>query len=578
MKKYFTLMLSCLFASLKLVAQCPATTAQMDLQINNVRARILNGGDLWWDPLTQANYYTVPITGTNNAIYAGGVWFGGMDAGGQVYTAAQTYRQNGANDFWAGPISKNPGTGALSVTPATCNAYDRFYHISRADVQFFLNTGISTPDIQAWPGNGNVAAGEMLNLAPYFDANNDGIYTASSGDYPYFNFSNTYPTGPGGQQICDDYLFGDDVIWWVFNDIGNVKTGTNSAPIGLEIRAMAYAYSQPGNVLDNTTFYRYQIINRSSTTYFDFHTGMWVDPDLGNAADDYVGCDVGRSLGYAYNGDADDDGGYGLFPPAIGVDLLRGPLADAGDLIDNDGDGSVDEPGEQCLMGTFLYYENSNSIPTGNPSGNVGYYNYLRGIWLDNFPVTYGGDGRGNGPGATSTPTTYMFPDNTNPAFTTPWTMSSGGLPVGDMRFINATGSFTMQPGEVNYCAYGVVYARSNTPSTMPSVIELQNASDIVQAFFDNCFTTTALPDLDLISDLNIGPNPFVQSVSLNASGLSAGEYTLKVYDSGAHLVETIQFNGRSSVINVGKNWSKGVYYLMLEGEKYHGSGKVVKW
>ena len=28
---------------------CPATTAQTDLNLNNVRAHILNGGDLWWD-------------------------------------------------------------------------------------------------------------------------------------------------------------------------------------------------------------------------------------------------------------------------------------------------------------------------------------------------------------------------------------------------------------------------------------------------------------------------------------------------------------------------------------------------
>ena len=34
---------------LKTTATCTVTTAQFDLDINNVRARILNGGDLWWN-------------------------------------------------------------------------------------------------------------------------------------------------------------------------------------------------------------------------------------------------------------------------------------------------------------------------------------------------------------------------------------------------------------------------------------------------------------------------------------------------------------------------------------------------
>ncbi|MEO5570516.1 MAG: hypothetical protein ABIT08_13635, partial [Bacteroidia bacterium] len=31
------------------LAGCSATTAQKDLDINNVRARVLVGGDMWWD-------------------------------------------------------------------------------------------------------------------------------------------------------------------------------------------------------------------------------------------------------------------------------------------------------------------------------------------------------------------------------------------------------------------------------------------------------------------------------------------------------------------------------------------------
>mgnify|MGYP000166748918 CR=1 FL=1 len=580
MKKNFFFFAS-LLISLEVAAQpCPAPTAGVDLQINNVRARILNGGDLWWNPTSQTNYYTVPIGSGKNALFAGSVWFGGMDGNGQIYAAAQTYRQAGSNDFWPGPISKNPGTGALSISPTTCGNYDHLFHALKADVQNFLNSGISTIDIQTWPGNGNVAAGELPSLAPYFDANNDGLYSAMNGDYPYFNFSNSYPTNPNtGQKICEDYLFGDEVLWWVFNDIGNSKTETNSQPIGIEVRAMAFAYNMPGSDLNNTTFYKYQIINRSSTTFHDFHAGFWVDPDLGNSADDYVGCDIGRSIGYVYNGDADDDGpvGYGLLPPAVGLDMLRGPLADNNDFIDNDHDGVTDEPDEECLMGAFMYYVNMNGVPTGNPALTSDYYKYLSGIWIDSAPVTYGGDGRGNGGGATSIATTYMFPGTTNPAFTTPWTMGNAQISPDDMRFLVSSSPFTMQPGEVNYATYAAIWARTTSTSAMPSVAELQNASDIVQAFFDNCFTVTGLNQLSEQPGIVIGPNPSSSTFTVNASRLNAGSYSLKVFDAASRLVETFQFNSVSTVLTIGSKWSKGVYYFVLEGENYRSSTKVVK-
>lgn len=48
------------------------------------------------------------------------------------------------------------------------------------------------------------------------------------------------------------------------------------------------------------TFYQYQIFNRSSDKLDSCYLGMWVDPDLGNPNDDYIGCDVGRGLGFCW--------------------------------------------------------------------------------------------------------------------------------------------------------------------------------------------------------------------------------------------------------------------------------------
>lgn len=244
--------------SMKVANDCPNTTAQIDLDINQVRARVLVGGDLWWDPIGQQPYYEVPIGSSKNSIYAGALWIGGYDQNNQLKVAAQTYRQAGSNDFWGGPIDTS-GL-APNVDSRTCEEYDRFWDLTRAEVANFANGGEATSNIKDWPGNGNVTKGELPFLAPYFDANNDGTYNYEDGDYPYFLLSGDYGTNSTtGKTECNDYLFGDKSIWWVFNDVGNIKTETQSDPIGLEIRAQAFGF-KTANEVNFMTFYKYQLL------------------------------------------------------------------------------------------------------------------------------------------------------------------------------------------------------------------------------------------------------------------------------------------------------------------------------
>ncbi len=473
---------------------CPNTTAQFDLRVNNVRARILTGGDMWWDPIGQVNYYEVPIGSNKNSLYTGAIWIGGFDGSGALKIAAQTYRQQGSNDMWAGPISKDPVNGTTRISDTRCAEFDRFWYISKAEVENFVNTGEVTDVIKEWPGNGNVANNELPLLAPFFDANNDGVYDYTTGDYPNYNLSGNYAIdNTTGVPICNDYLFGDNTLWWVFNDVGNTHTETNSDPIGIEIRAQAFAF-RTADEINNMTFYKYQIINRSSETLNQTYMGQWADPDLGDATDDYVGCDVSLGLGFVYNSDAEDDasaGGYGLNPPALGIDFFQGPLADPNDLVDNDLDSIYDEPGEQIIMSKFVYYKNTNNTPDGNPAVTDDYYQYLSGKWLDGVLITHGHEGRTPG----DLPCNYMFPGTTDPAFTDDWTMSSAGIQGNDMRFLESAGTFTLGPGAVNYVTTGVVWARTSNGGPLASVNLIKLADRKAQALFDNCFKVLDGPD-----------------------------------------------------------------------------------
>jgi hypothetical protein len=480
----------------KPATNCPITTAQVDLNINQVRARILSAGDLWWDPIGQTPYYEVPKGSKRNSLYCGAIWIGGYDQNNQLLVAAQTYRATGANDFWGGPISKDPSNGSTSITDQRCLEFDKLWNIKKSDIQNFLLDGTTTPDIETWPGNGNVANGELPNLAPFFDASNNGVYNYTEGDYPYFKLDNDYPVdATSGDPICNDYLFGDQCVWWVFNDVGSIKTETSSQPIGLEIRAQAFAFDTEDE-LDFMTFYKYQIINRSSSGLDSTYFGIWTDSDLGNATDDYVGCDVGLGLGFTYNGDPDDDGGggYGLNPPAVGIDFLQGPLADLLDSIDNNKDGRIDEYGEEITMSHFVYYEGSNSPVNSEPDNAGDYYGYLRGRWKNEVNITYGGGGYFTGPGATSIPCDYMFPGNSDPKFYTPWTMETANIQPSDMRWLQSVGAFTLAPGAVNYISTGVIWARATVGGPAASIAKMKRADVYAQQLFNRCFQTIEGP------------------------------------------------------------------------------------
>jgi hypothetical protein len=470
----------------KVASGCSPSISKTDLDVNNVRTTIMAAGDMWWN-LDDARY-EIPKDGNKHSMFAGALWIGGVDAGGQLKVAAMTYRQGGS-DFWTGPLN----TTTATISPEECNEWDKHFKISRTEVEEhaanYLDPTYVMPDIiENWPAHGDPALGQDFNLAPFYDAGQDGgLYNPYDGDYPDYNVSGSNDNAR---------LFGDQTLWWVFNDQGNIHTETEASPLGLEIHAQAFGFTADNEVND-MTFYNYKIINRSTLPLNDTYFGQWVDPDLGYYLDDYVGCDVGLGLGFCYNGDAEDEGaaGYGFNPPAIGVDFFQGPLADPNDGIDNDRDGTIDENNEQIIMSKFVYYNNDFTV-IGNPSAGTHFYNYLRGIWKDNVPMTYGGDGHGSGQGSTTDQCNFMFPGTSDDAFAgLEWTEQTAGNIPADRRFLQSAGPFTLQPGAVNEITTGVVWARAKSGGQTASIALVKIYDREAQALFDNNFNILNGPD-----------------------------------------------------------------------------------
>lgn len=469
---------------------CIPGKGHAQLDINNVKTTLLNSGDLWWD-LMRAKY-EVPKGGGVNSLFVGALWIGGIDPGGQLHTAAMTYRQTGI-DYWPGPLD----TTTVSTTAAVCNQFDRIWKVDRKTVNEFRShfkdtTYIIPKDILEWPGNGDVSKGQTKELAPYIDVNGDGFYNAHDGDYPAFNFT-------GVPDCSGKYLQGDQVLWWIFNDMGNNHTETKGLPMGVEIQCQAFAFKSIDEI-GNTTFYQYKITNRSSMQYNKVYVGQWVDVDLGYPFDDYVGCDVKRGMGIGYNGNPNDGSGgiygtYGVKPPAIGIDFLGGPKPfDSSDGKDSLGTSFVDSSG-RIQMSHFIYYNNDFTVQ-GNPTKQSDYYNYLRGYWIDGTPLTYGGTGKGG-----TTFCDFMLPGASDPSGLgtggvpqPAWSEISSGNPVGDRRFLMSAGPFTMKPGSVQTITVGVIWAQDiKGGDPLASVKKLQVADDRIQNFFNSCFDSTKI-------------------------------------------------------------------------------------
>lgn len=116
-------------------ADCAIGLSRAELDINNVRARYLNAGDMFWDPGLSLAKYEVPkrtdnLTSSKNSIFAAAIWLGGTEREtGNVLVMVQTYRGQLRN-YWPGPFSTPttllqfrqirryvpPGISTLSVT------------------------------------------------------------------------------------------------------------------------------------------------------------------------------------------------------------------------------------------------------------------------------------------------------------------------------------------------------------------------------------------------------------------------------------------------------------------------------
>ncbi len=434
---------------------CTTGAAEAVLRPGQVEAAVFNTGTLFFgNARTNGDGYLVPRATGKSPMFAASLWLGGK-VGGELRVAGSRYTNF---TFWPGPLDAATGR---PVNQASCAAYDRIYRVSRADVAAYQSTGITTADLRDWPA----ALG-----APVLDGDgNPSNYDLARGDRPR--------------------LRGDDVAWWLMNDVGNAHTALMTPPMGVEARVEAFGFDAAP--LNTTTFYRYTLTNRTAAALDSVYAGLFTDPDLGDATDDYIGTDTTEGMGYVYNADNTDDlpAGYGVAPPAVGFQVVSGPVG-LPNGRDDDRDGMVDESGERVGLHASAYFNASVNVQPASPTSGVQYYNYLRGLWRDGSAIRSFGDGYGQTQGPV---TRYVYPGD--PVAGTFWSEVNNGTPTplnapGDRRMLVSTGPFRLAPGASETVVFAVPYARGT--SNLDSVTRLRALARTVRTAYATTIEPTA--------------------------------------------------------------------------------------
>ena len=573
------------------------------LDINNVSARFNSSGSHFFYDSSQ---YVVPKGSGKTSIFSNTFWIGGKDGNGHLHFAGERYRQGPVGgqagthpDFYSGPVMDSTKYSVYQDT-----VWNYIWNLKKTDIDYhrlhYWEPGY-TPihDILTWPGNGNTSMGQAPKLAPFSDRNGNGIYEPLDGDYPEIR--------------------GDQALFFIFNDDRGPHLESTGAKLRVEIHGMAYAFDMPeDSAMKNTVFLNYKFYNRSQNTYDSTLLGVFTDIDLGYPNDDYIGCDVERSMYFGYNGTPVDGTGqpnaYGANPPTQSVTILAGPYMDP-DGIDNPkysntgaqlcdfsvnglnfGDSIVDN--ERFGMQGFVYFNNTNSgVPyyMTDPAYAIDYYKLLCGKWRDGSPMWYGGNGSpiagGYGPACR-----FMFPGESDtlnwgvgcapPNGPVNWTEETAKNNPSDRRGLGITGPITFKPGDAQDVDIAFSWARDYAGRTpLSSVAKLRLLTDQI----NKSFATNKLPNGSQFYGIgdqakssgfmfNIYPNPASDHLNIIfGSEYPASGITIDLLNDQGGCIKKVAMTNCISPVHMDlSDIPSGLYFLRITTRETSVVKKVV--
>jgi hypothetical protein len=531
MKEFFTLLF--------LTALCGSGHAQSyTLQSNQVKATILANGGTFTDGTNGAFIPVQPGLQPISLLNGSGIWIAGFDGFGNLKGAVDRIS---STDFQPGeldPVDPSQVGNLVQIWPVTCSDIE-------AQQQDYSDNGVidnPNTNIFAFPGKGNNQF-EQYNgpgidlpftnqgLAAYNDLNEQGLYDPLLGEYPAIEIRSCPLTFPAREMA-----------WSVFNDALNVPHPSGMAKLDIEVQRQVFQMgSLHEDVRDKTVFVKYKLINRGADVLDSCFVGLYSDLSIGNPGDDYIGTMPDRKLVIAYNGDENDEGGFGTAIPALGIKLLRAPLAPAG---------------EDMYEELGLHSTLSIDDPSNLNSAQI--YNLLNGRLPDGSAGPVGG---------------FAFPGNPGQANQPGTELALGNVP-GKRRSLMSMGPFTLYPGAVNELIVAYYYSYEQGPFTVPEqVVGLIEWGDVIDVLFDNCLEDggnscdfiTEAPEKPNPSGLMVYPNPASGQFTVESKGVAFSR--IEMVDALGRTVREIHLPAPALKYGVPVNdLAVGMYFVRIDG------------
>jgi len=414
-------------------------------------------------------------------------------------------------------------------------------------------------------------------------------------EYDYNNWPVEY--GAPWQDINKNGLFergidtpkflGDEVLFHVSNDLDPevTKNVYGSPPIGLEFKVTVWAHNT-SDFLRDVVFKKYDMINKSGKTINDMYFSYWADNDLGNASDDFVGCDSLLNLAFSYNADNNDQEFYGLNPPSCGHMLLQGPIVTA-ELTDSakfnyswkKGYKNLELTSFNLLFEYAQYYDPE----FGLYSGSLEFYNIMKGVGYNGNPYI--------NPNTGDTTTFCLSGDPVNGSGWLDGLPFPAGFSQGDRRYNLSSGPFNVEPGDTQEVVFAIFMARGS--DNIQSVAELKYTARAIQDYWDNIIYTDVEDEYDLQLPTRFElsqnyPNPFNPTTTIKysiphgliPSGDEGWLVQLSFYDILGREVKTLvnklQKPGNYTVEFDASNLTSGVYFYRLKSGDFVKTRKML--
>ena len=535
------------------------------------------------------------------------LWMGATDPADNFKFAGEIPEKEGS-DFYPGPLDIETGLTNFE----TCKNWDRFFLMTREIVceqdrlykKYVVGQGVRIPDdsisiyLKSWPAIGNPYFEDVMgfklpqngkSFATFWDTNGTGIYDPGWGSFPNIWFY--YDCYPWNREEALARV-PDEFAYWVFNDAGGVHSNSQTAPLNIEVQAMAFANASEG-VIGKSIVHLYKVIHHNPEDLRNASIGLNLNPQIGCGEDDYFGIESDRNLFYSYNQDSSDGPGDCTCEdgqdswcekiPMHGIKILDKIQSLKTMTITPQGDTLFTDPVTAESVDTFVlqdithlnYYNICDNLPNENcmPQDQEEYYEFMKGNFGDGLHLTYGGNGYN--PGSIDS-TDFVFP---HPPNSEDWSMCSFGQEDRDQRPLMTFGPSTYFPRQTIGFSF-VSFFVEDVDHPCPSLDLMLEADEALQEYRDNCYVierdeklvTSATDNTTASGEFEVYPNPFNDQIQFKS------EEQLKsvtIFDSAGRLVlQATKEELRLNTLNTTR-LELGIYFVRVNKE--HHLYKLIK-